>query len=673
MKRFLRLALLGALLSSRLLAEHGSGEILDSLKNDISQIGSLASRVKADEPYQPYNVTVLNGPELERIGITNLLGALKLVPGVDVATDNLDNRQIVFRGSNPFAYGQSKLFVDGVEVNNKTFDSYSGFLSMPIEMIRRIEVTRGPGSMSDGVNAYAGSIRVYTYATEKESRDFLWLRGGNHSYGEGGFVQNYSVGDLHLHVDGYYKRDDASVTAGPDALAGGLYGPANVHLAKTGDAPLWMKDWMAGIRMEKGAWTLQARFMQDRRGAAFGLNQALPEHDDSIRYPFNYAETEYHPAFGSVQWHIKAGWKSSGFESRTHLLPPGFEGNIIYPEGFYGVEKVVLDTFYHTAWLVTQPGERHRLSGGYYLDYTRTRDVVTETTDRSTGIGIVDYSRSAPFIDPDASEHTWRLFVQDRYRVNDALMIQAGLNLERVSGCGTAVNPRLSAVYRTPDDNIFKAIYSRSTRAPSWQERFLTNNTARIGNPDLKMETVDAFELSYGHRFAADAYSQATLYYLNNKNQINHLNPEHIYRNASKSNLYGVELSYKTPLGLSDTFYGSYSYLYGHYDGHHLVNAAHHLIKGYLLHQIDDHFDLAVIAEYVGKKERAPSDPRPALKGYGTVDIAMGYHNFDRLSVRLTINNLFDADVRYPSPPSSYPNDYPMPGRSCFMTLKLGF
>ena len=39
---------------------------------------------------------------------------------------------------------------------------------MPIEMIKRIEVVRGPGSQLDGVNAYAGSIHVITYAEEIE-------------------------------------------------------------------------------------------------------------------------------------------------------------------------------------------------------------------------------------------------------------------------------------------------------------------------------------------------------------------------------------------------------------------------------------------------------------------------------------------------------------------------
>jgi len=93
---------------------------------------------------------------------------LLLAPGVDITTDNFNNRTMIFRGSNPSAYGQTKLFIDGTLVNEVVFDSYTQYLKMPIEMIKRIEVTRGPGSKTDGVNAYAGSISVITYSEEFE-------------------------------------------------------------------------------------------------------------------------------------------------------------------------------------------------------------------------------------------------------------------------------------------------------------------------------------------------------------------------------------------------------------------------------------------------------------------------------------------------------------------------
>ncbi|MEJ2372725.1 MAG: Plug domain-containing protein, partial [Sulfurimonas sp.] len=120
-------------------------EVLASISKDMEHFNDVATITKQNEHYQPYIISVFKGKELETLGVSNLKEALQLVPGVDIATDNLNNQTPIFRGSNPQAYGQTKLFIDDVLVNNLFFDSYSEYLGMPIEMIKRIEVVRGPG------------------------------------------------------------------------------------------------------------------------------------------------------------------------------------------------------------------------------------------------------------------------------------------------------------------------------------------------------------------------------------------------------------------------------------------------------------------------------------------------------------------------------------------------
>ena len=157
----------------------------------MAHFSKVATVTKQNEHYQPYIVSVFKGKELEKLGVANLKEALVLVPGVDMATDNFNNQTPVFRGSNPLAYGQSKLFIDNVLVNSVFFDAYFEYLSFPIEMIKRIEVTRGPGSKTDGVNAYAGSIHVITYAEDFKdfkNNDKLVFKYGSSDYMMGGFV-----------------------------------------------------------------------------------------------------------------------------------------------------------------------------------------------------------------------------------------------------------------------------------------------------------------------------------------------------------------------------------------------------------------------------------------------------------------------------------------------------
>ena len=160
-------------------------DVLASLSTDMQDYSKIATDTKQNEHYQPYIISIFQGKELEKLGVSNLKEALELVPGVDMATDNTNMQTPIFRGSNPHAYGQSKLFIDGVLVNNLFLDSYSEYLSFPVEMIKRIEVIRGPGSKTDGINAYAGSINVITYAENFKgfkSNDELVFKYGSYDY-----------------------------------------------------------------------------------------------------------------------------------------------------------------------------------------------------------------------------------------------------------------------------------------------------------------------------------------------------------------------------------------------------------------------------------------------------------------------------------------------------------
>ena len=93
-------------------------DLVSSIFTDMKQFDKIATKTKQNEHYQPYIISVLHSKELEKLGISNLKEALTLVPGIDMATDNFNNQTPIFRGSNPFAYGQSKLLIDGVVVNN---------------------------------------------------------------------------------------------------------------------------------------------------------------------------------------------------------------------------------------------------------------------------------------------------------------------------------------------------------------------------------------------------------------------------------------------------------------------------------------------------------------------------------------------------------------------------
>ena len=128
--------------------------VTQQISQELEHFTEAATETKVNEPYQPYIISVLNGKDLEKLGISTLQEALELIPGVDIATDVSDMRTSVFRGSNPFAFGQAKLLIDGMLANDTFLDSFATYLYMPIEMIKRIEVVRELGRRTDGINEY---------------------------------------------------------------------------------------------------------------------------------------------------------------------------------------------------------------------------------------------------------------------------------------------------------------------------------------------------------------------------------------------------------------------------------------------------------------------------------------------------------------------------------------
>ena len=130
-----------------------------------------------------------------------------------------------------------------------------------------------------------------------------------------------------------------------------------------------------------------------------------------------------------------------------------------------------------------------------------------------------------------------------------------------------------------------------------------------------------------------------------------------------------------TQIGPGDQLYANYSYVRGSDNKDDcLSNVAHHLAKASYLHEFSSRFNAGAILKYVGKKSRIESDPREDTPAYLTADISARYHNLEHdFSVTLSVKNLADANVAYPSEPNTYVNDYPQDGRTFLLTVSKEF
>jgi|GEM_PF-1799471 len=112
----------------------------------------------------PQAIEVLTGDEIRQMGIHRLQDALKLMTGVDILEQDNGFSVVGMRGV--MQQGQPRtvqVLIDGVPMYNAFASSIDiGNLPLPIDVIDRIEVVRGPSSTLYGANAVVGVIAITT-------------------------------------------------------------------------------------------------------------------------------------------------------------------------------------------------------------------------------------------------------------------------------------------------------------------------------------------------------------------------------------------------------------------------------------------------------------------------------------------------------------------------------
>ncbi len=119
-------------------------------------------------------------------------------------------KELIFRGVKE--KGKIKLLVDGVTINNTYRGSIYYYLNFPIELIKRIEIIRGPGAILYGSNAVSGVVNIIIKKEGKQIFSTL----GSERYILGGFNSNYDLGESNITLNGYYQKEDKGIFTGPD-------------------------------------------------------------------------------------------------------------------------------------------------------------------------------------------------------------------------------------------------------------------------------------------------------------------------------------------------------------------------------------------------------------------------------------------------------------------------
>lgn len=120
-------------------------------KLSLEQLGNIEVTSVSKEPETLWTtaaaVYVLTADEIRRSGVTSVVDALRLVPGVNLGRDDANSYSVGVRGfENIFSKGLLVL-IDGRSVYTTLFAGvYWDITSIPLEEIDRVEVIRGPAA-----------------------------------------------------------------------------------------------------------------------------------------------------------------------------------------------------------------------------------------------------------------------------------------------------------------------------------------------------------------------------------------------------------------------------------------------------------------------------------------------------------------------------------------------
>lgn len=647
----------------------------------LEDIIVTASRIESPLKEAPANVSVITSEEIEGTGAQTVVDALRREPGVFAQSylGNPKGANIDIRGCGEATPQNVLVLVNGRRVNGIDVTG-ADLAQIPVDVIERIEVYRGPGTVLYGDNATGGVINIILKAGKGPPKIVASATVGSYNYfkpelifsgKEGGFSYLATVSEVE--TQGYRHNNEFY---GKDAL-----GNFKINAFKN------------------LAFNLSAGHHRDsygQPGALFwsDLRAGIVDPKDStLSYLDGKASTEDN--FIDLEPEVKIGDSvlvTLGASYRNRHISSSFD----YGFGTYILTKGQLETYAFTPKVVISS----TLLGN-------TKNILIVGTDwykYPTTAKTDSFYGSPSLTKNDVEKRDFAYYVTDRFYPAADLMFEAGYRKQRSSydiknadllnGITEADMSsrydreafRFSTTYSVLDRASIFASYSKGFRFPatdefvswgyydSWTNTFVPTRV----NTSLKPQTTEEFDLGVRWNPWRGLSGAVTYFRANNRDEIYYNPLTYSNQNYDKTRRQGVETSlfFNPAPGLLLNF--AYSYTEAQFDGgpfggNRIPLVPENKFSARIEYSIND-WDFSVASVYTGDRY-AISDlenAREKLPGYTTFDAAIRYR-FRSSSVLFSVKNFTDKRYSEVGTYSTFRNDiglYPAPGRQFFLTVK---
>lgn len=659
-------------------ASQQESELL-SLLDDATEMVTH-SKLNIDDT--PSVISVITQQQLHSLGFKTLFDALSILPGIETSVNQLGFKKVVFRGfdnPNNFTFDKAQLIVDGVNIETG-FMSYTGFyLDLPVDVIERIEVLRGPGSALYGTGAFNGVINVITKKSAAAG-DAIFLGTGSYSYLMGGgrsylqLAQNSS-----LHTDVYYQKNKKRIALDEQFELNNITDPStftNMPLGRPLESNEKLDDFGIGMTLTHKDWTILGRFKDSTNGNFYGWDENAEMstgHSTRNRYLFvEGAYTDHLNSETTLTAKIGYNYYQMNMDGQNYISTGGFK----FPY-YYRVNSSE-ERFNVDAYLTSKAVEEHTIVGGIELttmhEVSNSIDDTVAETLQLLGVDPLDapeYGKRALYKE-DTERNIGALYLRDSITLSDKLSTLIALRMDYYSEDHKAYpSAQAGLVYNADKHWNLKLNYGHAFRMPSWTEKYSvqydSNATpdeidgTRSGDASLVAETTDTFEAVAIWRHNERHHLQTNLYYSIMENVLDIEETDDSvndgYTNYANRTSKGIEMAYtfipyqQNRLHLNAT-YNETTY-YTPIDGidQLMPGVAKFMAKGYYIHYFAADLSLSALVKYIGDRDRNKdfSGRDEGLGSYTTVDTTLNIMSIPGWHIHLSVKNLFDAEVRYTS------------------------
>ena len=637
-------------------------EKMNSLLDEVTQI---ATKTKLNIDYQPSVISVLHADKLKKIGIRNLHEALGLLPGIETSVLHIGWKQVIFRGAyNPdtFIFDKYKLYIDGVDVGSDLYSTSYYYLDFPVELIERIEVLRGSASTVYGPGAFSGAINVITQSSKKNSQDTVFASVGSYGYYKGGFVKHVNLGDWHIAIDSYYQANNKTMD-----LDASFVSSSESNYARNEYRSLEnFDDFSFGVLAQKNDLQLMARYKSETTDNFYGMAENIE--------PITGGYQKNESAIVEVRNTYKIS-KDFNIDTKIGLNYYAYSFNSVLLnntnyfmqfEPTYKQLSSYVDVNINGKYL-----QSHAWRLGVGLQKIDTLKNVFGTSVRTQADNGPSFINSPltylegeyGFLNGDNDQLVKSVYFQDIYSLTGNLDLSFNLRYDDYALFDEMFSYRLASVYRVSDNNILKAIYGRSYRVPSYVEAFQAlQDGFKDGNPNLKPELIDTYELAYTYK-DRHLVTRANVFYSVMRDVIDIGTPANNighYTNHQQRNAKGAEVEFTYIFDNDVELMANLSYVQTEYFSPDYSNPVKYqspeisevLSKGYLLYPFNQRISLNTAWYYSGSKNgysRDNSGDERTIKATTVFDETIVYKTDDASMITFSIKNLFNETILYPS------------------------